>query len=74
MPEADDPVRCLWGIWYGEVPKRLKGLASNTSRSVTRREGSNPSFSAHIKADKAIKSRGVSSVFLCCRESVACFP
>lgn len=31
---------------YGGVPKRLKGLASNTSRSVTRREGSNPSSSA----------------------------
>ena len=31
--------------YFGEVPKRLKGLASNTSRSVTRREGSNPSFS-----------------------------
>ncbi len=39
-----------WQSWhiagYGEVPKWLKGLASNTSRSVTRREGSNPSFSA----------------------------
>ena len=32
--------------YFGEVLKWLKSLASNTSRSVTRREGSNPSFSA----------------------------
>ena len=32
--------------YFGEVLKRLKSLASNTRRSVTRREGSNPSFSA----------------------------
>ena len=32
--------------YFGEVLKWLKSLASNTSRPVTRREGSNPSFSA----------------------------
>ncbi len=32
------------GLYHssGGVPKRLKGLASNTSRPVTRRGGSNP--------------------------------
>ncbi len=32
----------------GEVPKRLKGHPWKGCRSVTRREGSNPSFSVHI--------------------------
>lgn len=31
---------------FGEIPKRLKGLAWKASRRVTLREGSNPSFSA----------------------------
>ena len=30
----------------GEIPKRLKGRAWKARRSVTGREGSNPSFSA----------------------------
>ena len=32
----------------GEVPKRLKGHPWKGCRSVTRREGSNPSFSVRI--------------------------
>ena len=40
--------------YFGEVLKWLKSLASNTSRSVTRREGSNPSFSAEKGNAKTI--------------------
>ena len=33
---------------FGEIPKRLKGLVLKTSRTLTRRQGSNPCFSAII--------------------------
>ena len=44
----------LVAIILGEVLKWLKSLASNTSRPVTRREGSNPSFSAEKGNAKTI--------------------
>ena len=39
----------------GEVPKRLKGHPWKGCRSVTRREGSNPSFSARSSDDERNK-------------------
>ncbi len=49
----------LYNIYtIGEVPKWLKGLAWEASRSITRCEGSNPFFSA-IKKDKVLIQRTI---------------
>ncbi len=46
----------------GEVPKRLKGSVSKTDRSLTAREGSNPSFFAIYLSEMSY------DIFLCSKK------